>query len=342
MTTPHETLDFVLRSIPDFDETVAAVQRRAHSLPPGTAVPTEILESAGPGRRAQELAGILAEAPGALERAASGAPPRTRREQFVLEAIVQLEGRPAIRVRDGTFDAPPSQWRHLEDCRAAIEGVIASVGRVQAEPPPQLRWLATAFMVGPGILMTNRHVAASVATSDGGVAWTFTAGVTADFVAEEPEAGTGLAVIEILGIHDEYDLALLRLEERADNRPPLSLAGTEPAELDGGDVYVVGHPVPDGTRNDSKEMKRLFAGLYRVKCVQPGKGTGVSVFDDLEVLGHDCSTLGGNSGSCLVDLKTGLVAGLHFRGRYREINHAVPLWRLADDPLLAAHGVTFA
>jgi V8-like Glu-specific endopeptidase len=57
---------------------------------------------------------------------------------------------------------------------------------------------------------------------------------------------------------------------------------------------------------------------------------------------HDCSTLGGNSGSCVIDLESNRVLGLHFKGRYLEANWAVALWKLADDPLLKKAGVRLA
>jgi hypothetical protein len=56
---------------------------------------------------------------------------------------------------------------------------------------------------------------------------------------------------------------------------------------------------------------------------------------------HDASTLGGNSGSAVVDLETHQVIGRHFRGRYMDLNCAVALWRLAGDPLLRRAGVQF-
>ena len=60
-----------------------------------------------------------------------------------------------------------------------------------------------------------------------------------------------------------------------------------------------------------------------------------------DVVFHDASTLGGNSGSCVVDLDTGQVIGLHYGGQYMHYNVAVALWRLVDDPLLARAGVNF-
>jgi hypothetical protein len=43
--------------------------------------------------------------------------------------------------------------------------------------------------------------------------------------------------------------------------------------------------------------------------------------DDVSL--HDCTTLGGNSGSVVLDVKTGEAVGLHFAGLYRESNRAV-------------------
>jgi len=61
-----------------------------------------------------------------------------------------------------------------------------------------------------------------------------------------------------------------------------------------------------------------------------------------DVMFHDASTLGGNSGSCVVDLDSNQVIGLHFAGKYMQYNEAVALWRLVDDPLLRDAGVNFA
>lgn len=41
------------------------------------------------------------------------------------------------------------------------------------------------------------------------------------------------------------------------------------------------------------------------------------------VLMHDCTTLGGSSGSVIINLATGKACELHFSGTYRESNYAV-------------------
>ena len=84
---------------------------------------------------------------------------------------------------------------------------------------------------------------------------------------------------------------------------------------------------------------RSPAPKQNVKRLQPGRAVTYSAkFSALE---HDCSTLGGNSGSPVVDLETHEVIGLHFGGRYGVGNYAVPLWMLTADPLLAKGEVNF-
>jgi V8-like Glu-specific endopeptidase len=86
-------------------------------------------------------------------------------------------------------------------------------------------------------------------------------------------------------------------------------------------------------------MRRIFSEIYNVKRLQPGEISGETV-KDFEIF-HDCSTLGGNSGSPVIDLETHRVIGLHFGGRYMEKNHAIPLWTLQNDPLIQKAKLNF-
>jgi hypothetical protein len=52
--------------------------------------------------------------------------------------------------------------------------------------------------------------------------------------------------------------------------------------------------------------------------------------------------LGRSAGSCLIDLETHQVLGLHLTSRYLEAGTAVPLWELREDPLFQRAGVIFA
>ena len=165
-----------------------------------------------------------------------------------------------------------------------------------------------------------------------------------DFVREQDSTGSlQFEITEAIGVHDDHDLALLRIEGASrDGRPlpdPLAVAASAPRDLLGREVYLVGYPMSDPDRNEPEAIQRIFRDVFDVKRLQPGRTIGYSTA--LSALEHDCSTLGGNSGSPLVDLETNLVIGLHFGGTYEVGNYAVPLWMLVDDPLLKAGGIDF-
>ncbi|MGP4019716.1 trypsin-like serine peptidase [Saccharopolyspora sp. 5N708] len=264
-------------------------------------------------------------------------------ERAALEAIVLLMARPAILVQDGRFFPAPQPWTdELEQHRSAIEDVLPRVGRIEVEGHPAIDWVGTGWLAAEDVVMTNRHVAAEFARNDGR-AWAFAPGMTGrvdyneELSAAQPRE---LQLTGIIGVHDAVDLALLRCTSDgsagAPRMAPLRIA-RGPGVRSGTKVYVVGYPAADSRRNDPEEMQRIFAGVYNVKRLQPGAVRSAS-----ESIIHDCSTLGGNSGSCLLDLETSMVIGLHFGGRYLQGNQAVPLWRLADDPLLRQAGVEFS
>jgi endonuclease G len=66
-------------------------------------------------------------------------------------------------------------------------------------------------------------------------------------------------------------------------------------------------------------MDRIFGNVYDKKRLAPGRVTTPAT----GTLCHDCSTLGGNSGSVVLSLETGEAVGLHFAGRFLEANFAV-------------------
>jgi hypothetical protein len=266
-------------------------------------------------------------------------------ERLGLRAIILLEGRPAILIQEGDFSEPPRDWARLAEHRERIREVIARAGRVEVRGHFNLTWLGTAFLVAPGTLMTNRHVAEEFCLRDG-ERWTFRPGVTTrvDFLRELGSAAAfEFEITEAIGIHERHDLALLRVEGVSSDGhalpDPLGVAASEPAELPGRDVYVVGYPALDSRRNEPEPIRRIFADVYDVKRLQPGKTVGYST--EYSAIQHDCSTLGGNSGSPVVDLESNQVIGLHFGGRYGVGNYAVPLWALADDPLLRRGDLNF-
>ncbi|MER6917107.1 serine protease [Streptomyces sp. NPDC000594] len=313
---------------------------------PADEIPAErVLE-----RAHEERDRVLAAGADGLEKLADGrADEIGPDESFGMEAIVLLEGRPAILVQGQDFPAQQGDWAVLNGAREAIRESIRRVGRVEVDGHPSLDWLGTAFVVGPGAVMTNRHVAAEF-SRESGAGWTFQEGMSARITpAEEYHrpgeggAGDGVAyrVTGVIGIHPELDLALLRIEPGGPGPAPapFPVAADGPQGLTGRPVYCVGYPAYDGRRNEPAAMRRIFMDVYNVKRLQPG--TVTDLLPGRTVLTHDCSTLGGNSGSPVVDLQDHRVIGLHFGGRYGVGNYAVPLWRLVDDPLLRRAGVNF-
>ncbi|MEV8588971.1 serine protease [Streptomyces sp. NPDC051180] len=318
----------------------AEIAESAPELPPDVAPAVEISRFAR-----EERARVLEAGVSGLEKlAAHREDELDGDESFGVEAIVLLQGRPAILVQRQDFAPQRDEWSVLDGQRPAIRESLLRVGRVEVSGHPRLDWVGTAFLVGPRTVMTNRHVAAEFARfeSDRG-RWSFEYGMSArvDPAEELPvdgvplPASTPYEIVEVVGVHPDVDMALLRIEPSADGPlpTPLAVAADAPASVPGRPVYVVGYPAWDGRRNEPESMRRIFMDVYNVKRLQPGAAT--EFVPGGLVMKHDCSTLGGNSGSPVFDLADHRVLGLHFGGRYRTGNVAVPLWELIDDPLLA-------
>lgn len=254
------------------------------------------------------------------------------------EAIVRRFERPALLVRRGSFEVPESDtWHaHLSANRSKLERALASVGRVELANFRQ-SWVGTAWMIAPRIAVTNRHVAELFTTRDGGQ---LAIGhgldgepieVFINFGAEHLEParpGQRFRVTRVLHVAanrpSEPDLAFLELEPGAPPPIPLrSAAATADAV-----VAVIGYPARD-PRNDAADMTRIFGEVFEVKRLSPGLvmfGAG-----DGPEFTHDATSLGGNSGSVVLDVESGMAVGLHFGGRYLRANYAVTA------PTLRAH-----
>lgn len=251
-------------------------------------------------------------------------------ERVGLEAVIVVAGRPAILVQDGTFFEPPQPWAKLKDKRAAIDLTLARVGRIEVTGHPRFEWVGTGFLVGENTVLTNRHVVKhfGVPTASG---WVFEEDMTAhiDFAEELGSVKRReFPITQIVGVHNEVDMALLRVD--GPGLSPLPVDPDPALVSPEREVYVVGYPTAD-SMNDPEVMRAIFSNIYGVKRLQPGALMGGL---EAKLFRHDCSTLGGNSGSCVVDLESGRVIGLHFKGTYRVANFAVALSAVAADPLV--------
>lgn len=264
-------------------------------------------------------------------------------------AIILTIGRPAIFIKDNSFQVPISDvWAtRLNTSRANIETAIRAVGRVEVtNHPGGFSYLGTGWLVAPDVIVTNQHVARAFARKEG-TEFVFKKnlilgqkiGVNLDF---REEAGVNAQeqfdVLEILYIEEDLDdrpdIAFLKIDTatRVDgatvnlNATPIPLA-TTPVD-DESEVAAIGYPAEDSRRNplSDSEMDAIFGDIYDVKRLQPGQVK--SVKDNL--ITHDCSTLGGNSGSVVLDFKTGVAVGLHFGGKFQVENYAVPAAIIRD------------
>lgn len=268
-----------------------------------------------------------------------------------LEAVIHTVARPAIPIQHGSFPAvdPDQWWAVLDEHRRAVEAVIASVGRVEIVDDPTGRThVGTGFVAAPGVIATNRHVVAKFAAADDRGTWRLLPEVRVriDF-AEELDAVSEPLEFEVtkvlsVGAGDRRDLAFLGVRRRsAEGRrlpQPLPLSAA-PSVRKGSAAYVVGYPAFDPANNSVFDVEAVFAGKYDVKRLQPGYVMGVRS-RSLDLM-HDCSTLGGNSGSCLVELRSGAVVGIHRQGVARVANYALPLWPIKDESFVTAAGLAF-
>jgi len=267
-------------------------------------------------------------------------------EMIGLEAIVHIEGRPAILVQDGRFFPPPAKWQFLEQERDKIEANCLRVGRIEVNGHPSYEWVGTGFLVSEDVIMTNRHVAQIFCKMGYRRRWNFEPGMTAriDYVEElGAQVSEEFALTKVIGVHQDFDLALFKVESisstGAKAPQPMSVSAKPPGDLVGRVVYCVGYPAWDGYRNDPEIIRKIFSNIFDVKRLQPGEI--MEYMDPQKQFMHDCSTLGGNSGSCVIDLETNQVIGLHFGGRYQQGNYAVALWELTGDPLLKKAKVNY-
>lgn len=257
-------------------------------------------------------------------------------DQVALRTIVLRVGRPVLAVIDSapelTFpDSDSEVWRsRLQAAGASLRAATRAVGRIDVAGHPQLQYVGTGWLVDHDIVLTNRHVAREFSRNDG-ARFSFaprmdagTMSASIDFLEESGRPDRReFRIVEIVHIEDDDgpDVAFLKVERTADHHrlaTPIALAArpSSPEQQ----VAAIGYPARDSRIPDDQLMHHIFGDVYDKKRLAPGQVTEVRK----DVLLHDCSTLGGNSGSVLLDLATGQAVGLHFAGRFLEANFAVP------------------
>lgn len=264
-----------------------------------------------------------------------------------LETIVR-EGRPALLINGGGFTKPteidqPSKeiTDRLLQHADSFKNVIPLVGRIDVGNfPGGATYLGTGWLVDPDVVVTNRHVAELIARWDGGT-YRFKPGrfgepITArlDYLHESDSSASDAAEVErVIWIESDpkkADIAFLKLKvarPRDGTQQNRIVLAASDAKV-GADVAVIGYPAraPADIIPDQDRMDRIYGGRYDVKRIAPG------LMDDPSRgwATHDCTTLGGNSGSVVVDMRSGQAVALHFAGLYLVENHCVPASTIRD------------
>ncbi|MCY7329018.1 MAG: serine protease, partial [Saprospiraceae bacterium] len=251
-----------------------------------------------------------------------------------MEAIIKLTGRPALLVQNNTYEVPRLSVlrQRLHHQREKIDQAITSVGRVDLVNH-QYGNVGTAWMIEENVMITNRHIAdlfvllqgdqIKFRTSPLGRAY----GAKVDFNQEyqSQKAPLPIQVLKVLHLEKQgdagLDLALLEVEASNMLPPPITLSSRRLALNDNSDVVAIGYPAWDGQRNNPFVMEDIFKGIYDVKRLSPGRIAGPHPRGHIFM--HDCTTLGGSSGSLIVDIASGEAIGLHFSGKFMENNYAI-------------------
>jgi len=230
--------------------------------------------------------------------------------------------------------------------------------------------VGTGWFVAENLLLTNRHVAGALCGLDphGDPAWLDKLPMAVVMTnalwdkdtsrravwdpAEMPSAArTAIGTIrKIHTFHPLLDMALLEVTGVANSKNlVLRMHASPPAALARHDVYVAGYPAVTPPHGVSPQVAKLLfrdATSSGLKRVSPGQL--VALVEDLPIAAdkpresHDGSTLGGSSGSPVIDFDNHRVVALHYSGQYGVANYSVPLWLVQDDPFFTDYGIAFA
>ncbi len=269
---------------------------------------------------------------GAISKAMIG----PRNEMPLVEAMVQMHLRPALLIRNNRIEAPESAElrRRFMPYIGKLDSRVPSVGRIEFLKIGRA-FGGTGWLVSENVIVTNRHVAALMATKKRNTI-TFLRNALGETVEafidfKEEYVGKNLATPEFEvpvekvlfmtgGGKSQPDIAFLRMGKHPKTPQPIPISDT-PLKKDKF-VSVIGYPAydPNGIISPTAASK-VFKDIYEVKRCSPGE---VMEYDSGSwYFFHDCTTLGGNSGSVVLDNHTGYAVGLHFMGDLRKENYAV-------------------
>lgn len=268
---------------------------------------------------------------------------RSPEGQLFQESIIMRRRRPVLAIKDGAtvldFQDPHDivLWKkQLEDAAGVLKPTIPSVGRVELTGNPDFSWVGTGWLVHPRFMVTNRHVAEEFSRADGD-RFLFHSDMSASLDMLQEIGSNKSQVFDVKGVsyieqRPGLDLAFLEVEQ-IDGSVLIPITLSKEVAAKGDPVATIGYPAFDSRIPEPDLMKEIYGEIFDKKRLAPGVIAGT----DKNLLLHNCTTLGGNSGSVVLDLKTGEALGLHFSGSFLRNNFAVRADRVKErlDALLA-------
>ena len=227
-----------------------------------------------------------------------------------------------------------SQLQMLSGPYAVLREAYQATGRIGYAqvgiPSSQDYSFGTGFLISDRHVVTNRHVHGLYGhylmdeTDPGGI----------EFIAEKEKDASDFVPFNCKPplLLPGLDIAIYTLARPVTNRTPLYLNPIDIDALHPRDVVVIGYP--DTHEPEKPEILAVVEDdpVFAVKRISQGQifrhstdtdrpiGVKTSVSETksskfiMPAICHNASTLGGNSGSPVLDIKTGHLVGVHFKG----------------------------
>jgi V8-like Glu-specific endopeptidase len=258
----------------------------------------------------------------ALNALSNGEQP-TPMQLAALELVIRTM-RPAPLSKNGELpeldDEVASSFADWEGFRASVKPFLYTVGRIDLNSG---KGVGTGFLISESLLVTNKHVLDVLSYGTNRLE----RGQAVVRFREEYNSRTEkpVDITEVVAVHPTLDMSLLRIEDKSfdDGRLPLTVETAEMKE--GQAVVAIGYPFEDKVRNPLF-ISALFGDRFGVKRAAPGEIVGTAT----QSIFHDCSTLGGNSGSPILSMDKARVVGIHRDGFFMYRNEAVNGKSLSD------------
>ena len=266
--------------------------------------------------------------------------PQSIEAEIEKESIIQRKNRPALKVKDDTAEldfahqAESVVWKQrLLNAKPILDKAILAVGRIDLLNSTDMSWVGTGWLLDDDTIVTNRHVAEMfVSHSDGQFQFMQNGSALIDpqidFVREfDSSRENTFKLLDALYVVPAPgpDMALFRVAQTGSNGnlpEKIALADKPAVTLQ---AATIGYPAFDSRIPDAELMVKIYGTDFEKKRLAPGAVIQV----DSNQLQHDCTTLGGNSGSAIIDVNRTadnkpVAIGLHFAGAFLKANYAVP------------------